>query len=114
MNAFLTGSHAYGTPREDSDIDVVVLMNPEDVRTILGVVGPRSSDGSAADDCRVSLRFGNLKLLVMVHEDQFRAWQEATEELAARRPVTRAEAIRVIDEKEHATYAATAPGRPLS
>lgn len=29
MNAFITGSHAYGTPREDSDIDLVVLVEDE-------------------------------------------------------------------------------------
>jgi hypothetical protein len=27
---FITGSHAYGTPRPDSDIDLVTLVNPND------------------------------------------------------------------------------------
>ena len=29
MRAFLTGSHAYGTPTTNSDIDLVALVSPE-------------------------------------------------------------------------------------
>ncbi len=30
MNAFITGSHAYGEPTEKSDIDLVVLVGEDD------------------------------------------------------------------------------------
>lgn len=40
MKAFITGSRAYGTPREDSDLDLVILTTPaakEILRKISGV-----------------------------------------------------------------------------
>lgn len=90
MNAFLTGSHAYGTPRPDSDIDLCVLMdNINDLELLLQHSADRGSTGDG-------LEFGKLNIIAHTNKQAFGAWKAATAELVARKPVTRAEAIKCI------------------
>lgn len=90
MRAFLTGSRRYGTPREDSDIDVVLLC--EDKSTAQG-------DWLAAmlwklsDQGKGSCRYGRLNLLTFTNEDNFNKWKAVTENLETQRPVSREQAI---------------------
>lgn len=65
--AFLTGSHVYGTPNEGSDIDLVVLLSEEDHATLLGAIGEQ-----------FPIRFGRLNLIPFSNPDQFTAWKAAT------------------------------------
>jgi hypothetical protein len=95
VTAFLTGSRAYGTPRPDSDIDLCVLMSKEDLNELIAGNTPAKSDYGKAS---ASLRFGILNLVCMTSEFDFMAWKVATEELIARKPVTKAEAIQTINE----------------
>lgn len=93
MRAFLTGSRAYGKPREDSDTDIVVMVTPE-VHSLLKELG-KLEDGS--------IRFGNLNIIAVETELEFIGWKAATEGLINRkqekkRPVTRDEAIVYIDD----------------
>lgn len=78
MNAFVTGSWAYGEPTEASDLDLVIRVDGGD-------------DGSAgffetADEVCVdggsysSLRFGNLNLIVCWTDDAYNMWKEAREQ----------------------------------
>lgn len=89
MRAFITGSRAYGVPREDSDLDLVVLLSTEDGNTIWKL----SEEGPA-------VRFGMLNLIVYPdcdsEREKFRKWFEVTEELKRRSPVTREEAIKAL------------------
>jgi predicted nucleotidyltransferase len=97
MNAFLTGSRVYGTPREDSDIDLAVLMSSAELGALLRLADPEAQGHEYEDG--VSIRFGNLNLIVFCAKDEFDAWRSATQELIARKPVTRAEAVLAIDAK---------------
>ncbi len=87
MNAFLTGSRAYGTPREDSDIDICVLLDdwiPELEKFY-------EEDGSGGED-GVSFKLpGGVNIIAFSKKEEhvFRAWHAATQELKERKPVTR-------------------------
>lgn len=85
MRAFITGSHAYGTPNKDSDIDLVVLLDSgqADAASILWEGQPKGK----------SCRFGRLNLITFIDESRFLKWKEVTRSLAAQRPVTREVAI---------------------
>lgn len=81
--AFITGSYAYGTPTESSDLDLAVLVNGEDSQLLWS----RGSDG--ANSCR----FGKLNLIVFMRQDRFEEWRRITQELIQQKPVTRDFAI---------------------
>jgi hypothetical protein len=87
-SAFLTGSRAYGIPREDSDIDIVVMVNINEVPLEATV-----ADGCDYEPESVCLRYGPINLIACVDPAVFDVWKRGTEELIARRPVTRQEAI---------------------
>jgi hypothetical protein len=93
VKAFITGSYAYGTPREDSDVDLCICCDAETIAQLCHLVGTNDGDGSAEG----SVKIGKLDL-IMLSPEYFEAWRTATEELKARAPVTRAEAMRTIEE----------------
>ncbi len=92
MNSFITGSRVYGTPTEKSDIDLCVMLEELDYYTL----NDWSEDAAASVGGNSSLRFGRLNLIVLSASD-FEAWREATDILIARKPVTKKEAIAVIE-----------------
>lgn len=81
--AFLTGSRAYGMPREDSDIDICILVD-DALSSLLF---------SASEQKGSSVRFGKLNLIVFSNRKDFERWREVTEHLITQRPVTREEAV---------------------
>lgn len=86
--AILGGSRAYGTPREDSDVDLVVQLSIEDeilLREGLGL------------DAQGTLRIGNLNLIVARTDEQYELWRSGIEMLKEMAPVTRQEAIEFFD-----------------
>lgn len=95
--SFITGSYAYGTPRPDSDIDLVVLLPPDVLLDNLDALADKTNKDSCAHRGHPSMMFGKLNLIVFHDEREFKGWRKATEELKARRPVTKAEAIKHID-----------------
>lgn len=87
MNAFLTGSQAYGAPRADSDIDMCILLDPENWM-LLSTVGLKevqknstSCQLSGGDDTDVALQFGRLNVLAFHDEGIFNAWKDGTDQL---------------------------------
>lgn len=89
--AFLTGSRRYGTPREDSDIDVVILCEEGD-----DTKGKDWLSGllwGAKDPDSKTCKFGKLNLVTFCSENRFNDWKRVTEELEKRKPVTREEAV---------------------
>ena len=81
LTAFVTGSRAYGSPREDSDIDLVVLADQAAIDTL------KQYGGSPC-------RFGNLNLILVPDAATLGRWRDTTDDLASRpAPVTRDEAI---------------------
>lgn len=87
MNAFITGSRRYGTPRAGSDLDLVVLVDEKTWRLLI--------ENCGGDHCGdyTQIRFGNLNIVVTSSAAEFGAWATATTELEARAPVTRDEAV---------------------
>ena len=84
---FFTGSRVYGTPREYSDLDMVLSMTIEEEGELLKHTDYRRS-GS-----RYTIRYGNLNIIPTTDEKFHRAWYVGTQELIRRKPVTRNEAI---------------------
>lgn len=96
--AILTGSHAYGTPGPDSDVDLVVFANRETrekLFELLGPIDPTKREYPAGD---LSLRCGRLNLIVVGDAGHHKEWERGTAQLVARRPVTRAEAVEHLDQ----------------
>ena len=98
-NVFLTGSRAYGTPRPNSDTDLCILMSHEDIHILASQAPHETENEGSGDGTDASLRFGRVNLICMTDAEKFEAWREATAELVARRPVTRQQAVQLIDEK---------------
>lgn len=106
MSAFLTGSRAYGTPREDSDIDLCLLMDEDEAEALIEFCGgwqEVSDSPYKGGMCLFMLTHTGKKLniILFVDSNQHRAWKDATKELMARRPVTRKEAVAHIVAKEN-------------
>jgi predicted nucleotidyltransferase len=94
MKAFITGSHAYGMPTNDSDIDLVVLMSEKTVEKLHELTGSSVAQDLSGWDWKLSLKFGNLNLLCCTDEEQYNIWKQGTRELKKRKPVTRDEAVK--------------------
>lgn len=99
---FITGSHAYGEPNSDSDIDLVVLVDVETVQQLLAASENvddhpvRDSDGGAT---RGSFRFGGLNLICVTDEVAFDCWKDGTDFLKTKAPVTREQAVKYFRKK---------------
>lgn len=95
--AFITGSRRFGTPREDSDLDVVMLVDP----TMLPLLAQHSDpvyDPSVHYGKISAFRFGDLNIIALTDATEFDIWERVSSELAARvkttgKPVTRNQAI---------------------
>lgn len=84
LRAFITGSYAYGSPRPDSDIDLVVLASAEVIQLLEIFTGSEAPASAAADpSVSASVRFEALNL-ILVGKPQFLAWQAATQRLVRR------------------------------
>ena len=101
MKAFLTGSRAYGAPRPDSDVDMVLLAD-ENVITLLRAVcdagwldqeNQYDANHSPGKSTGGSFKFGKLNIIAFSDEDRFMAWKIATGNLIRRDvPVDRMDA----------------------
>lgn len=97
MNAFLGGSRAYGTPRPDSDTDIVILVDGEAMRALMEL----SMDADDLDQHQLkygeesskSFRFGKLNLIATTSRREFDAWYEGVQQLKAEAPVERGRAV---------------------
>jgi hypothetical protein len=89
--SFVTGSIAYGIANKDSDCDLVILVSKLDMHRLIDI--SEDFDDYGTDCTTACLRFGRLNLIVVTQEKDFDIWKEGTEELIARRPVTREEAV---------------------
>ena len=104
MQAFITGSRAYGEPTDESDIDLVVYVSNDDLQILIDgyLVGEAElpARASGGDDVSASLRFGCLNLICVSDRRMYDAWLQGTHELKARgEPVSREEAIEYLSQK---------------
>lgn len=94
VKALLTGSYAYGTPTKDSDIDLVVLMTEDTLRELI-----KHNDNELREDLDnyeplgANLKFGKLNLIAVTEYGLFKVWEQGTQHLIDRRPVSRDEAV---------------------
>lgn len=88
MYPFITGSHAYGTPYESSDVDLVIP--PLTWRNDLELL--RINGGEAG-----VIRYGKLNLIIAPTPEAFHLWQKCNEHLKTIKPVTREFAVRYIE-----------------
>lgn len=99
--AFLTGSRAYGTPREDSDVDLVIrVRDAATLAAIIEAADPTDATNkpSAVGFRTASFRFGTLNLIIAHTDRQYADWRDGTATLIAEKPVTRERAVEVFSE----------------
>lgn len=92
--SFLTGSRVYGSPREDSDYDLVVLIDKDDANRL--ATGSDDGIGELAAKYGqevTNLQFGKLNLILVYTQEEFDFWRRVTNELhsiaASKGPVLR-------------------------
>lgn len=90
-SAFLTGSRVYGRPRDDSDVDLVVLMTKDE----MAALARHGSDIKDYGTGSLSVRFGILNIVAVSSPAEYEAWRDSKNALLARRPVTRDDAVDV-------------------
>lgn len=78
MNSFITGSEAYGKPRADSDIDLVILCS-EFTKALLI---------KHSDLGNEPVRYNNLNLIVCTDDAEFAVWKVGTASCCNRKQKT--------------------------
>lgn len=89
--AFITGSYAYGTPHPKSDVDLVVFCNSETSQRLYDLFPVHNPSHNPSVD--ESVRCGKLNIIQVTTQAEYDHWWQGTQELIARKPVTRDEAI---------------------
>lgn len=89
--AFVTGSHIYGSPKPESDVDLVVLCSQKTKEKLLELSGGK-----------YPIRFGNLNIIAAGSEEEYKAWYKAKTKCVEfsrdkGRPLTKEESIIVHD-----------------
>ena len=100
MNAFLTGSQIYGSPTENSDIDLVVSMDDENRARLWALVKDSEKKANFNTDAdyggNLNLQFGRLNLIVLKSDIEMANWKVGTVMLERQGPVSRARAVEVL------------------
>lgn len=95
--AVLTGSQVYGQPTEESDVDLVVLVEQDDFDKLLEHFPP-TGDPDAYKGCPAqAVRCGKLNLIMVTSVDHLECWRGGTRMLKERAeregPLPRSEAV---------------------
>lgn len=80
-NAFIAGSRAYGTPRKNSDTDLVILVTPE-TRAKLEELNENDRENEYGYS---QIRFGGLNIVALVDQEEFDVWKQTTWELVQKK-----------------------------
>ena len=92
MNAFVTGSRAYGTPSNDSDTDLVIRVSYEDFIKLAEAAG-------RCDEFTVSvphsLQFGKLNVIALTSDEEYNKWKAAYDICKSKAPCSREKAIKI-------------------
>lgn len=123
--AVLTGSNAYGHPRPDSDVDLVIYVPEEALRVLEAIADPDPKWDDKADTAERDgyeaqryerlfgrskpLRFGRLNLVCTTNRSIYEAWRQGTKYLVEKSKVgtdvvSRDEAKRVLKELRAKVY----------
>ncbi len=109
MNALVTGSAVYGQTRDDSDIDLVVLVTPADINLLrffadnMVTKHERKESDAGPGGISASLRFGKLNLLCVTDPIQYEVWRRGTRMLKDKGvPISRELAVAMFEAlREH-------------
>ncbi len=89
--SYITGSRAYGIPRDDSDVDLVVACFHEDYEIL-----------KAHSEAENKVHFGKLNLVLFNLDDpksraRYKGWRQVHDKLVMMKPVTRDFAIKCFE-----------------
>jgi len=89
---FITGSHAYGKPNEQSDIDLVLYLDPGTTELLIQMSDTKS----------IPVRYGNLNLILCRTDEEYTSWEITTSNLVQlsrkeNRPIGHDEAKQAFD-----------------
>lgn len=92
--AFITGSHAYGSPTKDSDVDVVLYCDKKTLTKLVELFGdgPTNYKGTVK-----TIKSGKLNLMLCHNISEFEGWEKGTEVLKCVAPVNKEKATKVLD-----------------
>jgi predicted nucleotidyltransferase len=90
--AFLTGSRAYGVPREDSDIDLVVYIDPSELTKLAEALGTDVNDDNSYAPS-MSVVEGRLNLVIVSEPEEYDTWLAVTDSLKKQAPVSKEQAV---------------------
>ena len=96
MNSILTGSRVYGTPRKDSDLDLVVLMEPKEAADLAMFHGI-SLERDESHYPSAQFHAGKINIIIETSKDAFEVWVKGTHDLMERLPVDRDTAVAHFD-----------------
>jgi len=90
--SFITGSHAYGAPTEESDVDLVIFVDQATKKLLTGL----------SDTKGIPVRFGKLNLVMPDTSEEFDDWKKTTDILKCQsrkegRPISHNEAKDAFD-----------------
>ena len=109
----LTGSQVYGVPRNDSDVDIVIMMPIDIINALQHLLpeccGPTTDDETsdrALEMTQISLKCGNINIIAVSCQDDLAAWKAGTLQLYNEscqhgEPCTRERAIKVLRMHKH-------------
>ena len=97
-NAFLTGSRVYGVPKNDSDIDLVVLVSAEDAVALTKMADRSDTTAEQEYEGGISLHFGKLNLICETNPEKVKKWRAGTDLLQKIKPVSRTTAKTVLQD----------------
>ena len=83
MKAFITGSHEYGKPKSDSDVDLVIFVNHLTKERLIEL----------SDTGKMPCKFGKLNLIFATTEEEYGAWLLGKNLCYVRKPLTKEQAI---------------------
>jgi hypothetical protein len=93
MNAFITGSEAYGQPNFNSDVDLVIRVDSDTAKRIRCL-----SDGMkyVPGNTNPVVRFGRLNLILCETDEEYAVWRLGTTELIKKSTPTAKEQARQV------------------
>lgn len=74
MQAFITGSRAYGKPKADSDVDLVIRCSEETAKWLR----LWCDDGTTKENSGFPCMFGRLNLIICTTDEQYAVWRLGT------------------------------------
>ncbi len=102
--SFLTGSRVYGTPRDDSDVDLVVLLSVRDKDILSEFIDNQEEATDRYEGHGTNYVMGKLNLICVTTQVEFDIWKKGTEDLKAIAPVTREFAVDYFRKLRDKTY----------